>query len=196
MSTEPVRDTEPTRITQGEGRMETRFCGYPASLWTLQYRFRGTGTGFNVTATADSDDFAAAVTTTQTAAMSTGKYEWQAWATNIADTTVIRKIGEGTLTVELGFTSGSTGTVELRSVAKIRCSMPSTPHCSHRRNVDDDRIRDHDTGRHAPRKEITDRGARAAKKYWAAIVSRENQAERVRNGGKFMKSINANFFER
>jgi hypothetical protein len=36
---------------------ERSFCDYPATLWTLQYRFRGVGTGFDADATADGEIF-------------------------------------------------------------------------------------------------------------------------------------------
>jgi hypothetical protein len=119
MSTEPIRTQEPDRLTQGESAEWKRsFCEYPADEWTLEYRFRGAGTGFNVTATADGKEFSAVDHVERHDIMSTGKYEWQAWATNIADTSIVRKIGEGTTDVERGFATAQTGTVELRSTAK------------------------------------------------------------------------------
>jgi hypothetical protein len=189
MSTEPVRDTEPTRITTRARAWNGNavFCDYPASLWTLQYRFRGTGTGFNVTATADSNDFAAAITTTQTAAMATGKYEWQAWATNIADTTVIRKIGEGTLTVELGFASGSTGTVELRSVAKQTLDAIDAALLAAGTSTTIEYEITTPAGTHREKKSRTE--LLSIRKEYAAIVSRENAAERARNTGRIGRSF-------
>jgi hypothetical protein len=194
MSTEPVRDTEPTRITQGESQEWKRgFCDYPASLWTLQYRFRGVGTGFNVTATADGDDFAAGVTTTQTAAMSKGKYEWQAWATNIADTTVIRKIDEGTLIVELGFTSGSTGTVELRSVAKQTLDAIDAALLVAGASTTIEYEITTPAGTHREKKSRTE--VLELRKYYARIVASEDQNTSIRNGGKFGKAVKVRMFE-
>lgn len=188
MSTEPIRELEPDRLTQGESaEWRRRFCDYHPSLWTLEYRFRGAGTGCNVTATASGEFFDAVITSANTTAMSTGKYEWQAWATNIADNTIIRKVGEGTLVVEKGFTTGALGTVELRSTAKqIVDAIDAALLADTSASVIEYEIST-PAGSRRVRKSRTE--AIALRHEYAAIVSRENSAERVRNGGKFATTI-------
>jgi hypothetical protein len=195
MSTEPVRAIEPTRITQGEDiDWKRSFCDYPATEWTLQYRFRGPGTGFNTDATADGEDFAVSVSSTNTAAMSIGKYLWQAWATNIADTTVTRKIAEGTVTVERGFSAASVGTIDLRSTAKqildaIEATLLNT--------ATSDQL-SYEITTPAGTRKVSKMGRvelLAMRKEYAGIVARENAAERVRNGGKFGKTVVINVRE-
>jgi hypothetical protein len=186
--TEPIRVIEPQTLTQGEStQWERYFCDYPATLWTLEYRFRGPGTGFNVTATADGQKFAAAITSTETTDLATGKYEWQAWATNIADMSVVRKIGEGVTIVERGFTTSQTGTVDLRTTAKkILDAIDAALLVDATSNVISYEI----TTPAGTRKVQKSRNeAIALRKYYAEIVERENVAERVRNGGKFARTI-------
>jgi hypothetical protein len=194
MSTEPVRVVEPMRLTQGETvEWKSSFDEYPANEWTLEYRYRGAGTGFNVTATADGEDFDAVISSAQSAAMSTGKYEWQAWATNVATPSIIRKIAEGTVVVELGFTTGSTGTVELRSKAKqILDAIDTALLTDSTSNVISYEI----TTPAGTRKVQKSRNeAIALRREYAAIVSRENARERARNTGKFGKPVVTRMYE-
>jgi microcompartment protein CcmL/EutN len=193
MSTEPVRTIEPDRLAQGE-KVEWKrdFFGYPATEWTLEYRFRGPSTGFNVTATADSTAFDAVLAVG--ASVTAGKWKWQAWATNITDTSIIRKIDEGIITIVAGFATATTTAIETRTAAKIMLDAIDAALLASGTSTTVEYEISTPAGTHREKKSRTE--VLEQRKYWAAIVSRENQAERVRNGGKFMKSINANFFER
>lgn len=190
-----MRETEPTVFTQGEALEWTKeFCDYPATLWTLQYRFRGVGTGFNADATADGDDYLVSVPTTDTAAMGVGKYQWQAWVTELADSTNKIMIAEGVATVRRGFSSTDTGTVDLRTQAKqILDAIDATLLNA----ASNDQISYEISTPAGTRKiskmsrvELID-----ARKYYAGIVARENSAERVRNGGTFGKTVVINVRE-
>lgn len=73
--------TEPTEIRAGdlwEWRREDLTSDYPASSWTLTYRFKNAAGGFEVVATADGDHFAASVAAATSAAIASGVYAWQA----------------------------------------------------------------------------------------------------------------------
>jgi hypothetical protein len=189
-----MRETEPTQITQGEALEWTkRFCDYPASLWTLQYRFRGVGTGFNADATADGDDYLVSVPTTDTQAMGVGKYQWQAWVTEIAASTNKIMIAEGPIVVQRGFTD-DTGTVDLRTTAKkILDAIEATLLNS----ATSDQL-SYEISTPAGTRKISKMSRAeqiALRREYAGIVAREYAAERMRNGGKFGKSIVINVRE-
>lgn len=115
-----MRQCEPSTIAKGE-RIEWKrsFSGYPASEYDLQYRFRGSGPGADVDATADGDSFVAELTAAQTTLFVAGRYRWQAWLTEQADTDNTFPVTSGFLNVEAGFVAGETGDVETRSAAEI-----------------------------------------------------------------------------
>jgi hypothetical protein len=189
------RTSEPTVITQGEQIAWTRsFKEHHADLWTLEYRFRGSGTGFNVDATANGQSFDAEITATQSLAMSPGRYQWQAWVTNIAASSDTEMIFEGEIDVRRGFATGETGTVDLRSKAKqIVDALDAALLVAGSDAVVEYEIST-PAGTHRVRKSRTE--ALEQRKYYAAIVSREIRAERVRKGGKFAKAVKVSFFER
>lgn len=193
-----IRKTEPTQITQGEALTWTReFCDHPATLWDLQYRFRGVGTGFDADAVEDPTNgtgFLVEVPATATADMGVGKYDWQAWMTEIADATNKIMVAEGTVKVYRGFSSGEFGTVDLRSSAKkIVDAIDAALLVDATSNVISYEI----TTPAGTRKVQRSRNeAIAMRKEYAMIVARENAAERTRNGGKFGKTIVMNVRER
>lgn len=181
-----MRTIEPTTIVKGERIEWTKsFDDYSAALYTLEYRFRGPGTGIDVNATADGRDFNCVIAKTVSDDFTVvGKYRWQAWLTEIADSGNTFVVGEGIVTVKAGFDTASQVAVELRSTAKqivdaleaaligtaSREQMEyeiSTPAGSRR-------------VRYMSRKEQTE-----LLEYYKKIVARENAAERVRNGGRF-----------
>lgn len=192
-----MRTIEPSRLAKGERIEWTRsFADAPASLYTLQYRFRINGAvGINVTATADGDAHLAEITAAASLTFgTTGKYRWQAWATENADATNTFVVASGILVVEPGFVS-STAAVELRSTAKqildaLDAALLGTA-----------------TATHLEYEISTPAGTRKVKnltrdelikqrEYWAKIVGNENAAERVRNGGRFGKQVVINVRER
>jgi hypothetical protein len=191
-----MRETEPTVITQGEALEWTReFCDYPATLWTLQYRFRGVGTGFDSNATADGDKFAVSVPIASTLAMGIGKYQWQAWVTEIADSTNKIMIADGDVTVKRGFVASEDGTVDLRTTAKkildaVEATLLGTA-------TGDQLSYEITTPAGTTKIMKMSRGELLTlKREYAAIVKRENAAERIRRGGSLGKRIVINVRER
>lgn len=114
------RNCVPPVITQGE-RLEwtATFCNYSAAEYTLQYRFRGPGTGLNVDATTDGSGFDVDMTAVFPAFDTPGDYGWQAWLTEIADTTNTFVIQQGTTTIKQGFVADDDSYIDLRSPARI-----------------------------------------------------------------------------
>ncbi len=184
-----MRTTEPTEITQGEASEWKRsFGGFPATAWTLQYRFRGPGPGADVAGVADGSGFTAALTAAETALFSTGGYKWQAWVTEIADATNKEMIAEGRLNVEKGFASGDTGDIDLRTDAKI---MLDTIDAALLAFATSD-IQSYDITTPAGSRRVirSDKSQLTAqRKYWAGIVTNEIAREDAKNGKPLMKNI-------
>jgi hypothetical protein len=190
-----MRTTEPISITQGEQiEWSKSFADYPADEWTLSYRFRGPATGFNVNATADGLDFTITLTATNSLTMDAGKWKWQAWATNIADTAIKLMILNGELLAEQGFASDETGDIETRSPNKILLDAIDAALQS-RATADqlEFEVSTPAGSTRIKRAPIVD--LIAARKMYAAIVARENTQARLRNGGKFGVAVKARFTE-
>jgi hypothetical protein len=190
-----MREIEPTTITQGERIEWTKdFCDYPASLYSLEYRFRGTGPGFNVAATAAGDAFVAEVTTANSAACSLGRYDWQAWLTETADSTNKFVVASGRVKVLRGFTSAATGNIDLRSDAKIALDAVNATLLN---AASSDQL-EYEISTPAGSRKIR-RMSRvellAMQKHFAGIVSRENAAERAKSTGQFGRQVVINVRE-
>ncbi len=186
--------TEPTCVTQGEQIAWTRtFSDYPADEWTLQYRFRGPDTGFNITATADGTAFDAVLTSVQSAAADAGDWGWQAWATNIADITIVLMIDSGKTKILLGFPS-STAEIDLRSPAKIALEAINAAIAS---KASADQLEyeiSTPAGSHKI-KRLTMKDLLDAREVYAKIVANENTRERLRNGGPFAQRIGVRVYD-
>jgi hypothetical protein len=191
-----MRQTEPTVITQGEAlEWEKSFCDFPSDEYTLQYRFRGPGTGFNEDATAQDDgSFLATVTAANTLAMSTGRYQWQAWLTEIADSTNSQMIAEGVVDVRRGFADDQLGTIDLRTPAKIALESIDAAMAAFATSD----VQEYEISTPAGTRRVK-RSARAdllsLRKHYAMIVARETAAERGRNTGKYGRQIVINVRE-
>ena len=116
-----VRTVEPTSFTSGEALEWTRsYSDYPATLWTLVYTFRFTnGAGFDATATADGTTFEIAVPATDTVSLTPGRYNWQAWLTEIATPTNKILRDSGRTMVKQGFVAGTVDAIETRTANEI-----------------------------------------------------------------------------
>lgn len=78
-----IPDDVPASLRVGDTwRWTASFGDYPASAWTLKYRFKSPAAGFEVTAAADGDDYAVTVAATTTAGYTAGTYTWVAWVEN------------------------------------------------------------------------------------------------------------------
>lgn len=178
-----MRTTEPTQITTRETVEWTKsYADYPASEWTLAYYFRGPGVGFNAAGIADGDDFTITVTSAQTEVVDVaGKYKWEAWATNIADTSIKKSVGVGFTNIVLGLDPDSPAAVDLRSTAQQIVDAIDTALLTSAGDVIEYEISTA-AGTNKVKRSRTD--AIAIRKEYAAIVARENAAERARTTGK------------
>lgn len=192
--TATVRTTEPTSITTREALHWTKsYADYPATLWQLNYYFRGPGIGFNAAwgteVTADDDAFDIAIPAALTATLTVaGEYIWQAWLTEIADTTNKIKIGQGRVRVALGFDPAAVAIVETRTAAKIMLdAIDAAMLAFATSDVLEYEIQTPAGSRKVKRSDKTT--LTAERKYWAGIVTNEIAREGSRKGKPLMQSI-------
>lgn len=190
-----MRTIEPTYITRGE-RVEWRrsFSDYPATEWELQYRFRGPGPGGDVDATADGDRFIAEITAAASAIFVAGKYQWQAWVTEIADSTNTFSITGGYITVEQGFVEGETGDIETRTPAKITLdAIDAALLAFGTTDIVEYEITTPSGSRKVKRSDKVE--LMSQRKYWAAIVGNELAKAKSRKGLGFGTKIDVRFYD-
>lgn len=190
-----TRTIEPTVITTREEVHWTKsYSNYPATLWQLNYYFRSNlGTGFTAAwateVTADGSGFDIVVPASKTDDMTVaGDYTWQAWLTEIADSTNKIKIGQGTTRVILGFDPTSVTAVDSRSTAKkmldaidtalLAAGFSDTIEYEITTPAGSRRVK------RSSREEVLKQRA-----HWATIVTNEIARERARNGRPLMQSI-------
>jgi len=192
--TATVRTIEPTQITTREEVHWTKsYADYPATLWQLNYYFRGPGVGmslvWNTDITADGDDFDIVASAAKTVLMTTaGVFTWQAWLTEIADTTNKILVGQGRTKVVLGFNPASDASVETRSENRIILDAINAA------------LRAFATSDVLEYTISTPAGTRTVKRSdkmqlskdrdtYATLVANEVARERSRNGGPVLQSI-------
>ena len=75
-----IPDQEPSSLNVGDTWRWTRtLADYPASSWTLKYRFKSAAGGFEITATASGSDHLVTVDAATSAGYTAGDYSWTAW---------------------------------------------------------------------------------------------------------------------
>jgi len=190
-----VRTTEPTTITtREEVHWKKTFCNHPATLWQLNYYFRShLGVGFNAAwaaeVTADGDAFDIVVPASKTDDVTVaGQYTWQAWLTEIADTTNKVNIATGTVQINLGFDPASTAAVETRSKAKIMLdAIDAALTAFATSDILEYEITTPAGNRRVKRSDKT--ALISERKYWAGIVTNEIAREGAKNGKPLMNNI-------
>ena len=71
---------EPSSLRSGDTWTWTKTLDdYPATAWTLKYRFKSAAGGFEIVATASGSDHAATVAAATSAGYAAGSYTWVAW---------------------------------------------------------------------------------------------------------------------
>jgi hypothetical protein len=183
---------EPTELAQGESvKWIRQAVDYPANLWDAQYRFRalgGDGYGADVDCTEDGDSFEAVLTSAQSSQMSTGMYEAQLWVTSKSDATDVRQIDSIRVEVRKGFVEGNLESVDIRSTAKQILDAIDAMLIGKATADQMEFTIETQVGRRAL-KRIPMAELIQARTYYAGVVAREDQAERLRRRGGFFKNI-------
>lgn len=187
------RKTEPTLITQGERMAWTlTLIDYPATEYTLAYYFRGSGPGFNVAATAAGMDYDNVILPAQSLACAIDKYHWQAWLTEIADSTNVFCVREGLTNVERGFNPSDTASVDMRSPAKqILDAIDAALKKAGESDIVEYELST-SAGKHVVKRrtDLLD-----IRREYARIVANENARERARTTGKFGTTVKVRMFD-
>lgn len=178
-----MRYTEPTQITTREKVVWTKnYSDYPADEWTLAYYFRGPGTGFNAAGTADGDDFVVTVLGTTTDNVDrAGKYKWESWVTNIADTTIKYNVGVGFTNIVLGLDPDELAAVDLRSNAQRIVDAIDAALLISAGDVVEYEV---STSAGSKKVKRSRKEAIDTRREYAAIVAAEATAERLRQTGR------------
>lgn len=78
--TAAIPTIEPAQLRAGDTWKWTRsLVDYPATAWTLKYRFKSAAGGFEIIAAPSGSDYSIVASATTTAAFAAGRYEWAAW---------------------------------------------------------------------------------------------------------------------
>lgn len=185
---------EPTRIAQGEEIEWTRtFADFPATLYTLEYRFRGPSTGFNLAADADGTGFRAEIESTAFAStLAVGRWQWQAWTTEIANPSNIKKAGAGFTAVVQGFAADATAPLAKSLAQQIVESIDAATLAFSTSYVQEYEIST-PAGtrrvRRSDRKSMSD-----MRSTYARIWSQEQARDRMASGGGFGQQVRVRTF--
>lgn len=104
--------TEPVELRAGDPwswRRDDLVDGYPASAWTMKYRFGNSTRSFEVAAGADGDAFLVDLDSDATQAFVAGDYNWQAQVTLIADAAQRHIVSSGATRVTPNLFAGTVG---------------------------------------------------------------------------------------
>lgn len=116
-----IPTSEPSELRAGDTWAWTKTLGdYPASAWTLKYRFKSAVGGFEITASASGDDYAISVAASTTAGYHSlaGAMSWVAWVEG--GTSEKYTVDSGTVVINPDYRNGtSTAAFDDRTHAKI-----------------------------------------------------------------------------
>ncbi len=106
-----IDTTEPRHLRAGDTwKWQRTLPDYPATTWTLKYRFKHpTAAGFEISATSSGDDYAITVPAATTTTYAPGAWTWQSWVEG--GTAEKYTVGAGQLTIEPDYRSGVTTNV-------------------------------------------------------------------------------------
>ncbi|MBU0752375.1 MAG: hypothetical protein KJ787_13965 [Gammaproteobacteria bacterium] len=112
-----IPTTEPSALRSGDTWKWTKtLADYPASVWTLTYRFKNSSAGFEVVATASGDDYSVTVAAATTSGYASGTYSWQAQVSAAGEKFTV---DTGTLVVDPNlFTGTASAAQDVRSHAR------------------------------------------------------------------------------
>lgn len=171
-----IPENEPDTLRAGDTWKWTRtLADYPASAWTLKYRFKSAAGGFEITATASGDSYAMTVAAATSAAYASGLYTWIAWVEG--GTSEKYTVDTGHLTVNPDYRTGTATTaLDDRSHARKTLAAIETWIESRNPGVSEYEI----AGRRMKYIPITDLLKMRA--HYKAEVAAEDAAEAIRNG--------------
>ena len=115
--TATIPDREPAQLRCGDTWRWTRsLADYPATTWTLKYRYKTASTGFEIVASADGTDHSVTHAASTTGGYTAGSYNWTAWVESGAEKYTIAE-GVAQLLPDFRTADAATG-VDARSHAR------------------------------------------------------------------------------
>lgn len=117
--TATIPTTEPAELRIGDTWKWTKsVADYPASAWSLKYRFKNAAGGFEISASASADDYSVTVAAATTAGYAAGTYAWMAWVEGGVSEKYTVDVGTATLNPD--YRSGTaTAAFDDRSHARV-----------------------------------------------------------------------------
>lgn len=118
--TASIPTTEPTELRAGDTWRWTRaLADYPASAWTLKYRYKHpTLAGFEIVATASGDTHSVAYAAASSADVAAGEFSWSAWVEGGSSEKYT--VDEGVVTIKPDYRAAAASAVlDDRSHARI-----------------------------------------------------------------------------
>ena len=171
-----IPTNEPAELRAGDTWKWTRtLADYPASAWTLKYRFKSPTAGFEITASASGDDYSITVTAATTAAYAAGTYTWIAWVEG--GTSEKYTVDTGVVTIDADYRSG-TATAGLDDRSHARKTLAAIESWIESRNPG---VAEYEiAGRRMKYIPVAD--LLKLRQHYKAEVSAEEAAEAIRNG--------------
>ena len=171
-----IPTNEPAELRAGDTWKWTRtLADYPASAWTLKYRFKSPTAGFEITASASGDDYSVTVTAATTAAYAAGTYTWIAWVEG--GTSEKYTVDTGVVTIDADYRSG-TATAGLDDRSHARKTLAAIESWIESRNPG---VAEYEiAGRRMKYIPVAD--LLKLRQHYKAEVSAEEAAEAIRNG--------------
>jgi len=172
---------EPASLRAGDTWQWRRedLTDFPASVWTLTYRFKNASGGFEIVATADGDQFAVSVAAATTAAYTAGIYSWQA---QVDDGTEKHTVENGSMEVLASFfaTTASTAYDDRSHARKALDAINAQLEGRATADQQEYEIRVNDSSRRVVKASFTD--LIEAKKYYEGLVAAEEAKDRAAAG--------------
>lgn len=180
-----MKNHEPKSFIQGESLEWTRQFGTNGALvdFTITYYFRGAGKGFDAVGTTENfDDFIFRVSSEATGQMQPGEYSFQAVADNGTEKVLC---ASGTVKVKPGLAASSIETFfdgrsenrkildAIRAMIAKKATLDQQEYAIGNRQL-----------KRIPITELI-----ALESRYVGLVARENEAERLRKGGKLFKKV-------
>jgi len=101
-----IPTSEPSALRAGDTwRWTKSLADYPATSWTLKYRFKNAAGGFEITASTSGTDYSVTVAAATTAAYTAGVYSWLAWVEG--GTSEKYSVDTGIATIDPDYRSGT-----------------------------------------------------------------------------------------
>lgn len=171
-----IPTSEPSELRAGDTWQWTRSIpDFPASIWTLKYRFKGAAGGFEIVSAASGDDYAVTVLAATSAGYAAGDYGWVSWVESGSDKFTVDS-GTSAVLPDYRATSAATALDDRSHAAKVLAAIEAVIEGRASKDQDAYEI----AGRSLKRTPIQD--LLRLRQHYKAEVASEAAAEAIRRG--------------